>query len=171
MTEDVIQVTVLNARTVANRLVRIQKLKSLYEEEVAMMRADAVKTTVTALWRRFNEFKKRTKTSPSFVDWLVEHAHLEETFSKANSLPTRRRWAIQYFNFLTRKELTLADDPDNMWMYDALEVAINAKHDEPNWIIAIEGVHRDALPQSGVKEGASFKFGKSDCTTKDTAES
>ena len=53
MTEDVILVAVLTARAVAKRLVRIQKLNSLYREEVETMRTDTVKTTVNALWRRY----------------------------------------------------------------------------------------------------------------------
>lgn len=91
---------VLSARAVAKRLVRIQKLSSLYHEEVDTMRADTVKTTVNALWRRYREYKRRTKTEPTFVEWLVKSKHFESTFWKSNGLATRRRWAIQYLNFL-----------------------------------------------------------------------
>ena len=105
MTEDVILVAVLTARAVAKRLVRIQKLNSLYREEVETMRTDTVKTTVNALWRRYGEFKRRTQTEPSFVDWLVASKHFERTFWKTNGIATRRRWSIQYLNFLTRKAI------------------------------------------------------------------
>ena len=153
---------VLTARAIAKRLVRIQKLNSLYHEEVETMRADAVKTTVNALWRRYGEFKRRTKTNPSFVNWLVRQKHLEQTFWRSNGQPTRRRWAIQYFNFLTRKELTLADDPSNTWVFEALEAAINAKHNDPDYIIVVDAVPRKAIPRYRLKEGTSFLFRKVD---------
>lgn len=153
---------VLTARAIAKRLVRIQKLRSLYYEEVEAMRADAVKTTVDALWRRYGDFKRRTKTNPSFVDWLVKQKHLERTFWSSNGQATRRRWAIQYFDFLNRKELTLADDPSNLWMFEALEGAINAKHDDPDYVIVVDAVPRKAIPRYRLKEGVSFMFRKID---------
>ncbi len=149
---------VLSARAVAKRLVRIQKLSSLYHEEVDTMRADTVKTTVNALWRRYREYKRRTKTEPTFVEWLVKSKHFENTFWKSNGLATRRRWAIQYLNFLVRKELTLADDPQNLWLFDAIEDAINAKHNDPDWIIGIETVPRKAIPRYRLKEGSAISF-------------
>ena len=149
---------VLSARAVAKRLVRIQKLSSLYHEEVDTMRADTVKTTVNALWRRYREYKRRTKTEPTFVEWLVKSKHFESTFWKSNGLATRRRWAIQYLNFLVRKELTLADDPQNLWLFDAIEDAINAKHNDPDWIIGIETVTRKAIPRYRLKEGSAISF-------------
>ena len=158
MTEDVIYMAVLTARTVAKRLVRIQKQSSLYREEVEGMRADTVKTTVNALWRRYGEFKKRTQTEPSFVDWRVARKHFERTFWKSNGIATRRRWSIQYLNFLTRKELTFADDPENLWLFDAVEAAINAKHNDPDWLIVIEIVPRKAIARYNLKEGAAISF-------------
>lgn len=149
---------VLSARAVAKRLVRIQKLSSLYHEEVDTMRADTVKTTVNALWRRYREYKRRTKTEPTLVEWLVKSKHFESTFWKSNGLATRRRWAIQYLNFLVRKELTLADDPQNLWLFDAIEDAINAKHNDPDWIIGIETVPRKAIPRYRLKEGSAISF-------------
>ena len=158
MTEDVILVAVLTARAVAKRLVRIQKLNSLYREEVETMRTDTVKTTVNALWRRYGEFKRRTQTEPSFVDWLVASKHFERTFWKTNGIATRRRWSIQYLNFLTRKELTFADDPENLWLFDAVEAAINAKHNDPDWLVVIETVTRKAIPRYRLKEGSAIIF-------------
>ena len=131
MTEDVILVAVLTARAVAKRLVRIQKLNSLYREEVETMRTDTVKTTVNALWRRYGEFKRRTQTEPSFVDWLVASKHFERTF---------------------------ADDPENLWLFDAVEAAINAKHNDPDWLIVIETVTRKAIPRYRLKEGSAISF-------------
>lgn len=160
LTEDVMYMAVLTARAVAKRLVRIQKLSSLYHEEVEMMRADTVKTTVNALWRRYRQFKKHSKTEPSFVEWLESCVHFEETFSNANGLATRRRWSIQYLNFLVRKELTFADDPGNLWFLDAVEVAINAKHRDPDWIIVVETEVREAIPRYRLKEGAAIRFTK-----------
>ncbi len=149
---------VLTARAVAERLVRIKKLSSLYHEEVAQMRIDAVTTTVNALWRRYVVYKRRSQTNPTFIDWLADKKHFEETYWPSTSLPARRRWAFQYFNFLTRKEITLGDDPSNNWMFGALERAINAKHDDPNWVVVVEAVPRNAIPRYQVKEGTSFTF-------------
>jgi hypothetical protein len=151
---------VLTARAVAERLVRIKKLSSLYREEVEIMRADTVKTTVNALWRRYREFKKRSETDPSFVEWLVSCEHFEDTFWKSNGVATRRRWSIQYLNFLVRKELTFADDPESLWLFDAVEVAINARHRDPDWIIVIETEDREAIPRYRLKEGAAIRFEK-----------
>src|SRR5690606_6769548 len=111
LTEDVMHMAVMTARSVAERLVKIQKLSSLYHQEVEGLRKDAVKTTVNTLWRRYKQHQKREESMP-FLDWLVSKEHLERTFwhlTTGTGLPTRRRWAIGYFRFLDRKELTLAD--------------------------------------------------------------
>lgn len=153
---------VITVRSVARRLVNIQHLSSLYHQAVVEMRNEAVKTTVNTLWRRYKQHQKR-EDPRSFVEWLVAKQHLEATFwhvTTGTALATRRRWAIGYYKFLTRKELTLADDPENLWVFDALESAINAKHDEPDWIIVVEAVERGAIERYRLKAGVSFMFGK-----------
>jgi len=155
------------ARGIATRLVKIQKLSSLYHQEVAEFRVDAIKATAGNLWRRYNEEKRRVlrreEKMPPFLDWLVSVKQMERTFWHVKggmSLPTRRKWAIGYYKFLTRKELTLADDPSNLWVFDALETALNAKHNDPDWIIVVETVTREAIPRYRLDEGVSFMFGK-----------
>lgn|GEM_PF-5355733 len=163
---------VMTARPIARRLVNIQHLSSLYHQAVEEMRRDAVNTTVNTLWNRYRQHQKREEPR-SFVDWLVSKEHLENTFWHATTgtgLPTRRRWAIGYFKFLTRKELTLADDPSNLWMFDALEAKINSKHQDPNWVIVVETVQRDGIPRYNLQPGVSFMFGKVERPKQDTED-
>ncbi|HWT40509.1 MAG TPA: hypothetical protein VN081_04575 [Dongiaceae bacterium] len=152
----------MTAREVARELVNIQHLTSLYLQAVANMRAKAVKTLVDNLWRRYRAHQKR-EDARSFVEWLVWKQHFEETFWHVGSgtgQATRRRWAFGYFNFFIRKELTLADDPNNLWMFDALERALNDKAGDPDWLITVETVNRDAIPRYQLKAGVAFMFGK-----------
>lgn len=159
---------VMTARGVAKRLTSVQKLKVLYMDAVAALREDAIKTTVGTLWRRYNEHKRRALRSgeesfPEFLDWLTQLKHLERTFwhkSTGAGLATRRKWAFGYYNFLTRKELTLADDPDNLWIFAALEAAINAKLGDSDWVVHVEAVTRKAIPKERLKEGTTFMFGR-----------
>jgi hypothetical protein len=153
---------VMTARSIARRLVNISHLSSLYHQAVEDMRRDAVNTTVNTLWNRYRSHQKREEPR-SFVDWLVEKQHLENTFwhrTTGTGVATRRRWAFGYFRFLTRKELTLADDPSNLWMFDALEAKINSKHDDLDWVIVVETVNRDGIPRYRLQPGVSFMFGK-----------
>lgn len=155
---------VMTARSIARRLVNVQYLSSLYHQAVEELRRDTVKTTVDTLWRRYKTHQTKYREEPrSFVEWLVWKEHLENTFwhvTTGSSLPTRRGWAIRYHRFLTRKELTLADDPDNLWVFDALQDAINAKHDDPEWLVTVEAVEREGIPRYHLPPGVSFAFGK-----------
>jgi hypothetical protein len=150
---------VLSARGVAQRLVKIQKLSSLYLQEVEELRKDAIRTTVDNLYRRWRQYMKNGGEL-SFLEWLVELKHFEDTFLKRNGVPLKRKWAFGYFNFLTRKELTLADDTDNLWMFEALEDAINAKHNDTEWVVQVETVIRDGIYSYRLKDGVAFMFGK-----------
>jgi hypothetical protein len=49
------------ARGIAMRLRKIEWLKSLYLEEVAEFRADAIKATADNLWRRYKQECSRAK--------------------------------------------------------------------------------------------------------------
>jgi hypothetical protein len=156
---------VLSARSVAVRLVKIQKLSSLYHQEVLEMRRDAVKTTVDALWRRYRAHQKKGEEWRTFVDWLSIRIHLENTFwhrGTGASLATRRDWALRYFAFLTRKELTLADDPTNRWVIDALEEAINVKAHDEEYSIVVQTSIRHENKSQGIRGGVSFSFVRSD---------
>ena len=164
---------VMAARSVAERLVKIQKLSSLYHQEVEGLRRDAIKTTVNALWRRYRQ-QLRQGENLYFLDWLADRERLEHTFragTGGHGIIARRKWAIAYYKFLTRKELTFADDVENTWMFEALEEAINAKHDDPNWVIYVEA---EVLPELvGAKQlsGSSFMFGKVERPTPDESNS
>jgi hypothetical protein len=88
---------------------------------------------------------------------------MEQTFrhdSRGMSLPVRRGWAIRYYNFLTRKELTLADDPTNQWVFDALQRAINDRNSDPDWIVVVETVICKAIKPRLKEDGVSFVFVK-----------
>lgn len=164
---------VMTARPIARRLVNIQHLTSLYHHAVEELRRDAVKTTVNALWRRYMEHQKKGEEPRSFIDWLVWKEHFEATFwhrTTGAGPATRRRWAIGYLKFLTRKELTLADDPYNLWVFDALEEALNAKNDDPDWVITVETVERDAMPRYRLKAGSALMFIKTERSVEGVSE-
>jgi hypothetical protein len=155
------------ARGIAMRLRKIQRLESLYHEEVEELRADAIKATADNLWRRYSQecsrAKKREELVLSYLDWLVTMEHMEQTFrhdSRGMSLPVRRGWAIRYYNFLTHKQLTLADDPSNLWVIDALQRAINDRNSDPDWIVVVETVIRKSIQPRLKEEGVSFMFVK-----------
>jgi len=155
------------ARSIATRLQKIRRLSSLYHDEVTEFRADAVKATADNLWRRYTQDcrRRRRLEEPvlSYLDWLVSMAHMERTFWHKNggmSLSVRRRWAIDYYNFLTRKELTFADDPENVWVIDALKRALNDRNDNPDWMIDVETVTLRAIGKHVKKDGVSFIFVK-----------
>ena len=149
---------VMAARNVAKRLVSIQRLGALYHQAVEELRHDAVKTTVGTLYNRYKDWCKREGEDKSFAEWLILKKDLEATFNFANGHPTRRRWAFGYFSFLTRKELTLADDRSNLWIFDALEEAINVRHDDPKYVVIVEVVQLDGFPRYNLKPGASLRF-------------
>lgn len=151
---------VMSARSIAVRLVDIQRVNSLHLRLVEEMRREAVRITVNLLWRRYKDHQKREK-SRTFGEWLAFKKDLEKTFwhkTTGASLPVRRRWAFQYFNFLTRKELTLGDDPLNMWMLEALEEELNRKANHPGYRIRVEAKSYRAIPSHRLKEGTSFAF-------------
>ena len=150
---------VMSARFVAQRLLNVRRLSGLYHDAVEELRRDAVRTTVNALWRRYKQHQKLEEPR-SFVEWLVSKQHFEATFWQGSHIGTRRRWAFRYYALLTRKELTLADDPDNLWVFDALQRALDNKNLDPNWEITVEAVTREGVESHAVLPGVAFMFGK-----------
>lgn len=152
---------VLSARSVAEELVLIQHLSSAYHQAVENLRRKAIKTTVDTLWRRYKQHQKREEPR-SFIEWLGWKGNFESTYWYVNTegtgLPTRRRWAIRYLSFLTRKELTLADDPYNIWIFEALEQAIVQKQDDPSLQLIIESVPREGIERYRLKPGDALRF-------------
>jgi hypothetical protein len=155
------------ARVIATRRRKIKRLKSLYREEVEEFRADAIKATADNLWRRYKQECRRAalRKEPilSYLDWLVSMEHMEQTFrhdSRGMSLSVRRKWSVGYFNFLTHEELTLADDPSNVWVIDALQRAINDRIIDPDWYVVVETAIRKAIKPWLKEEGVSFMFVK-----------
>jgi hypothetical protein len=157
----------LSARGIAKRIIKIRMISKLYHDGVAELRADAVKATADNLWRRYSQecsrAKKREEPVMTYLDWLVSMEHMEQTFRHDNrgmSLSVRRMWSISYFNFLTQKDLTLADDPNNLWVIDALQRAINDRIIDPDWYVVVETVTREAIRPHVRKDGVSFMFVK-----------
>lgn len=151
---------VLSARSVAEELVLIQHLSSAYQQAVDNLRRNAIKTTVNALWRRYRDHQKREEPR-SFIEWLAWKEHFESTFwhvTTGTGLATRRRWAIRYLSFLTRKELTLADDPHNVWILGAFEQAVREKQDDAKLELTIESVPREGIERYRLKPGDALRF-------------
>jgi hypothetical protein len=155
------------ARVIATRRRKLKRLRSLHREEVEEFRADAIKATADNLWRRYKQECRRAvlRKEPvlSYLDWLVSMEHMEQTFrhdSRGMSLSVRRKWSVGYFNFLTHEELTLVDDPSNVWVIDALQRAINDRIIDPDWYVVVETVIRKAIKPQLKEEGVSFMFVK-----------
>lgn len=157
----------VTAREVAQRLVDIQRVRGLYLHLVTSLRDEAIKSTAEALVRRYHAHQKRQqKLYPDMPEqpfhlWLAHKVDLEHTFwhrGTGASLPVRRRWAIQYYEFLTRKELTFDDDPMNLWVAPALEAELNRRAQYPDCMIVAEVKSYPAIPSRKVKEGNSFHF-------------
>ena len=151
------------ARNVANRLVRIQKIKSVHYELVVEMRRDTVRTLVKTLYQRYRRHVTQRQTTLSFVAWLIEARTFEGTFWHSQgtglSLAVRRRMSIRYYNFLHRNELQFAEnDLDLLWSNVAIAAAINAKRVPGDPTIAVYSMVTNAIPKCDLAAGVTYTF-------------
>lgn len=151
--------TAAKARKVVRRLLRVRYLKEMYLDEVQALRDDAVAAMTRSLYKRYVTSQKRAEKEMPYVDWLCEKKTFENTFADRYQTSQRRSWALRYYQFFTSDQITLSDDPENKWMYEALEEAIDMQHADPDWCIMVEPNSVEAgKVDAKIKGGTVFSF-------------